>query len=147
MINITLPDGSVKQFDHAVTALEVCQSISQGLARNAVCAEVDGAEVDMNHVIDKDATYKVYTLKDEQGLAVLRHSTAHLMAQAISHLYPQAKFAIGPSIKNGFYYDIDFEGAEVAPEDFALAEYADTSKLELQRIVREGLDRMRKEME
>ena len=140
MINITLPDGSVKQFDHAVTALEVCQSISQGLARNAVCAEVDGAEVDMNHVIDKDATYKVYTLKDEQGLAVLRHSTAHLMAQAISHLYPQAKFAIGPSIKNGFYYDIDFEGAEVAPEDLPRIE------AEMEKIVKQDLPIVRSEM-
>lgn len=140
MINITLPDGSVKQFKNPVSALEVAQSISQGLARNAVCAEVDGVEVDMNHVIDLDAAYKVYTLKDEQGLAVLRHSTAHLMAQAISHLYPQAKFAIGPSIKNGFYYDIDFEGAVIAPEDLPRIE------AEMDKIVKADLPIVRSEM-
>lgn len=87
------------------------------MARNAVCAEVNGVLCDLSHIVDADADYKVHTLKDEEGLAVLRHSTAHLMAQAISHLWKNAKFAIGPSIKNGFYYDIDFEGTVIAPED------------------------------
>ena len=87
MINVTLPDGSVKQFENKVSCLEVAQSISQGLARNAVCCEVDGVLCDLNKVIEGDCTLKVHTLKDAEGLAVLRHSTAHLMAQAISRIW------------------------------------------------------------
>ena len=139
-IKITLPDNSVKSFDNAVTCLQVAEIISQGLARNAVCAEVDGVMCELSKIIDRDASFKVYTLKNEEGLAVLRHSTAHLMAQAISHIWKNAKFAIGPSIKNGFYYDIDFEGAQIAPEDLEKIE------AEMNKIVKEDLPIVREEM-
>ena len=139
-INIKLPDGSVKSFNKPVTCLEVAESISAGLARNAVCAEVNGVMRDMATVIDADSDYKVYTLKNEEGLAVLRHSTAHLMAQAISHIWKNSKFAIGPSIKNGFYYDIDFEGATIAPEDL------DRIEAEMNKIVKEDLPIVREEI-
>lgn len=140
MIKISLPDGSVKEFEEPVSCSQVAASISQGLSRNAVAAEVDGVKCDMSHVIAQDASFKVFTLKDEEGLAVLRHSTAHLMAQAISHIWKDAKFAIGPSIKNGFYYDIDFEGALIAPEDLEKIE------TEMAKIVKEDLPIVRKEM-
>jgi len=141
MLKIKLPDGSVKQFEKSVSCMEVAESISAGLARNAVCAEVDGVLCDLSHVIDKDADFKVYTLKDEKGLEVMRHSTAHLMAQAISHIWPKAKFAIGPAIKNGFYYDIDFEGDVIAPEDLEKIE------AEMAKIVKEDLPIVREEMD
>ena len=140
MINIKLPDGSVKQFEQPVSCLAIAESISAGLARNAVCAEVNGVLCDLSHIVDADADYKVHTLKDEEGVAVLRHSTAHLMAQAISHLWKNAKFAIGPSIKNGFYYDIDFEGTVIAPEDLERIE------AEMTKIVKEDLPIVREEM-
>lgn len=140
MINVKLPDGSVKQFDKPVSCLEVAESISAGLARNAVCAEIDGVKCDMSHEITGDVSFKVYTLKNEEGLEVLRHSTAHLLAQAISRIWKNAKFAIGPSIKNGFYYDIDFEGAVLAPEDLEKIE------AEMAKIVQEDLPIVRKEM-
>lgn len=138
-IKVQLPDGSIKQFDNAVTCLEVAESISSGLARNAVCAEVDGALCDLGKVIDKDCSFKVFTLKNDEGLDVLRHSTAHLMAQAISHIWKNAKFAIGPSIKNGFYYDIDFEGAVIVPEDLEKIE------AEMAKIVQQNLPIVREE--
>lgn len=140
MINIKLPDGSVKQFEQPVSCLAIAESISAGLARNAVCAEVNGVLCDLSHIVDADGDYKVHTLKDEEGLAVLRHSTAHLMAQAISHLWKNAKFSIGPSIKNGFYYDIDFEGTVIAPEDLEKIE------AEMTKIVKEDLPIVREEM-
>lgn len=139
-ISIKLPDGSAKSFDRSVTCLEVAESISSGLARNAVCAEINGVMCDMSAKIEKDVDFKVFTLKNEEGLAVLRHSTAHLMAQAISRIWKNAKFAIGPSIKNGFYYDIDFEGATVSPEDL------DKIEAEMNRIVKEDLPIERQEM-
>lgn len=143
MLKIRLPDESIKEFDGAVTCLAVAESISAGLARNAVCAEVDGVLCDMSHVIENDAAYKVHTLKDEVGLEVLRHSTAHLLAQAVSHIWPKAKFAIGPAIKNGFYYDIDFEGDVIATEDLEKieAEMAKIVKADLP-IVREDISRV-----
>ena len=140
MINVTLPDGSVKQFEKKVSCLEVAQSISQGLARNAVCCEVDGVLCDLHKVIEGDCTLKVHTLKDAEGLAVLRHSTAHLMAQAISRIWGKAKFAIGPSVANGFYYDVDFEGDVIVPEDLEKIE------AEMTKIVKEDLPIVREEM-
>ena len=139
-IKVTLPDGSIKEFQQSVTCLQVAESISSGLARNAVCAEVDGVTCELATVIDKDCNFKVFTLKNEEGLEVLRHSTAHLMAQAISHIWKDAKFAIGPAIKNGFYYDIDFEGAVIAPEDLEKIE------AEMAKIVKEDLPIVREEM-
>ena len=140
MINVTLPDGSVKQFEAPVSCQQIAESISMGLARNAVAAEVNGAMCQMDKVVDCDAEFKVFTLKDENGLEILRHSTAHLMAQAISHIWKNAKFAIGPAIKNGFYYDIDFEGDVIAPEDLEKIEK------EMVEIVKQNLPIVREEM-
>ena len=142
-IKVKLPDGSIKEFEKQVTCLEVAESISAGLARNAVCAEVNGTMCQMSRVIENDCDFKVFTLKNEEGLEVLRHSTAHLMAQAISHIWKDAKFAIGPAIKNVFYYDIDFEGAVIAPEDLERIE-AEMAKIVQQDlpIVREEMDRL-----
>lgn len=140
MINVTLPDGSVKQFEAPVSCQQIAESISMGLARNAVAAEVNGAMCQMDKAVDCDAEFKVFTLKDENGLEVLRHSTAHLMAQAISHIWKNAKFAIGPAIKNGFYYDIDFEGDVIAPEDLEKIEK------EMVEIVKQNLPIVREEM-
>ncbi len=139
-ISVKLPDGSVKSFESQVTCLQVAESISSGLAKNAVCAEVNGVLKDLSAVIDCDVDFKVFTLKNEEGLAVLRHSTAHLMAQAISRIWKNAKFAIGPSIKNGFYYDIDFEGAQIALEDLEKIES------EMNKIVKEDLPIIREEI-
>ena len=139
-IKVKLPDGGIKEFDSNVTCLQVAESISAGLARNAVCAEVNGVKCDMSHVIDTDCDFKVFTLKNDEGLEILRHSTAHLMAQAISHIWKDAKFAIGPAIKNGFYYDIDFEGAVIAPEDLEKIE------AEMAKIVAQDLPIVREEM-
>ena len=121
MITIKLPDGSEKQFEHSVTALEVAQSISSGLARNAIACSVNGEMKDMNAVIDSDASFVLYTFKDEEGKEVYRHSASHLLAQAVKRLYPEAKLAIGPAVKNGFYYDIDF-GCDIIPDDLVKIE-------------------------
>ncbi|MDQ5920502.1 MAG: threonyl-tRNA synthetase [Pseudomonadota bacterium] len=109
MINIQLPDGGVKNFDGSVSVLEVAKGISPGLAKAAIFAVVDGVERDLNYVIDHDANLKLLTDKDEAALAVIRHSTAHLLAQAVKQLYPAAQVTIGPVIENGFYYDFSFE--------------------------------------
>ena len=121
MITIKLPDGSEKQFEHSVTVLEVAQSISSGLARNAIACSVNGEMKDMNAVIDSDASFVLYTFKDEEGKEVFRHSASHLLAQAVKRLYPEAKLAIGPAVKNGFYYDIDF-GCDITPDDLVKIE-------------------------
>ncbi len=132
MITIRLPDGSEKQFESNVTAMQVAQSISSGLARNALACKINGEMKDLSTVIDSNADFVVYTFKDEEGQEVFRHSASHLLAQAVKRLYPDAKLAIGPAIKNGFYYDIDF-GCEIAPEDLAKIEkeMADIVKADL----------------
>ncbi len=113
---ITLPDGSVKEFDGAVTGLEVAQSIGEGLAKAALMMEVDGKELDLTTTITTDANIVFHTSKTEKGLETLRHSTAHILAQAIKELYPTAQITIGPVIDNGFYYDVAFKES-VADKD------------------------------
>lgn len=108
-MKITLKDGSALEFDSPVTAEEVAKSISEGLARNAVCAKVDGELVDLSTVIDKDCELQIVTLKDKEGLQVYRHTCAHVLAQAVKNIFPTSKLAIGPTIENGFYYDIEFK--------------------------------------
>ena len=108
-MNITLKDGSVLSFDAPVTAMEVAKNISEGLARNAVCAKVNGELKDLSFVLDKDAELAIVTLKDKEGLNVLRHTCAHVLAQAVKHIFPTSKLAIGPTVENGFYYDIEFK--------------------------------------
>ena len=122
MINITLPDGSVKQYPEGVTALEVARGLSEGLARNVLAAKVDEEVWDATRPIDKDCHLTLLTWQDEDGRAAFWHSTAHLAAEAIEQLYPGAKFGIGPHIDTGFYYDIDFGDNEISSDDFAKIE-------------------------
>jgi threonyl-tRNA synthetase len=107
MINISFPDNSVRQYEAGTTALEIAQSISEGLARNVLSAKVDDEVWDATRPIKRDARLKLLTWNDPEGKATMWHSSAHLMAEAVEQLYPGAKFGIGPDIENGFYYDID----------------------------------------
>ena len=109
MPSITLPDGSRKEFDHPVTVAEVAESIGPGLAKAALAGRVDGELVDTSFAILKDAELAILTSKEEDGVEVIRHSTAHLLAQAVKDLYPAAQVTIGPVIEDGFYYDFAFE--------------------------------------
>ncbi len=107
MINITFPDGNIRQYESGVTAIDIAKSISEGLARNVLSAEVNGQVWDATRPISTDATVRLFTWNDTAGKATMWHSSAHLMAEAIEQLYPGVKFGIGPDIENGFYYDID----------------------------------------
>jgi threonyl-tRNA synthetase len=107
MINITLPDNSVRKYEAGVTGLEIAANISEGLARNVLSAKVDGEVWDATRPIDHDAHVQLLTWNDKEGKSTMWHSSAHLMAEAIEALYPGAKFGIGPDIENGFYYDVD----------------------------------------
>ncbi len=118
---ISLPDGSHRQFDQPVSILAIAEDIGPGLARAMVAGEVDGRLVDASHVVDADASVAIVTLKDPKGLEVIRHSTAHLLAQAVKQLYPSAQVTIGPVIDDGFYYDFAFERA-FTPEDLVAIE-------------------------
>ncbi|MEN9640271.1 MAG: hypothetical protein RLZZ262_2140, partial [Bacteroidota bacterium] len=122
MINITLPDGSVRQVEHGTTAMQVASSISEGLARNVLSAEVNGEIVDANRPIEKDSLLKLLTWNDLNGKSTFWHSSAHLMAEALESHYPGVKLAIGPPIENGFYYDVDFGDTEFSQADFAKVE-------------------------
>lgn len=106
---ITLPDGSQRQFDNPVSVLEVAQSIGAGLAKATIAGRVNGERHDACDIIDQDATLEIITAKDEDGLEIIRHSCAHLLGHAIKQLFPDVKMAIGPTIENGFYYDVDLD--------------------------------------
>ena len=108
---ITLPDGSVRQYDQPVSVQEVAESIGPGLAKATVAGEVDGQQVDTSHRIDQDSSLKLFTDRSPEGLEVIRHSAAHLLAQAVKELFPEAQVTIGPVIDNGFYYDFAYTRA------------------------------------
>jgi len=116
-IKITLPDGSVKEFDRGVTGLDIAASISEGLARNALAIKVNGEVRDLSRPIEEDARIQILTWNDPEGKAAFWHSSAHLMAEALEALYPGVKFGIGPAIENGFYYDVDLGGRKLSTED------------------------------
>ncbi|NGM74349.1 threonine--tRNA ligase [Sphingobacterium sp. SGL-16] len=118
MINITLPDGSVRQFEKGTTAMQVALSISEGLARNVLAAEVNGEVWDASRAIEQDSTVKLLTWNDDKGKSTFWHSSAHLLAEALEALYPGIKFGIGPAIETGFYYDVDFGDREFSSDDF-----------------------------
>lgn len=118
MINITLPDNSVRQYNEGVTALDIAKSISEGLARNVLSAKVNGEIWDATRPITKDSSLKLFTWNDDEGKATMWHSSAHLMAEVVEHFYPGAKFGIGPDIENGFYYDIDLGEKTISSDDF-----------------------------
>ena len=108
-MKITLKDGSVLEYQESLTAGQVAKNISEGLFRNAVCAKINGELVDLSTVIDADCDLQIITLKDKEGLEVYRHTTSHVLAQAVKNIFPTSKLAIGPTIENGFYYDIEFK--------------------------------------
>ena len=121
MITITLPDGSRREFEQSVSVMDVAQSIGAGLAKATVAGEVDGRLVDASDVIDHDATLRIITPKDAEGVEIIRHSCAHLVGHAVKQLYPDAKMVIGPVIEDGFYYDI-WNARPFTPEDMAAIE-------------------------
>ncbi len=131
MINITLPDGSIRQFAAPVTVAEVAASIGAGLAKATLAGKVDERLVDASHVIDRDASLAIVTEKSPEALDILRHSTAHLLAQAVQRLFPGAQVTIGPVIDNGFYYDFAYE-RPFTPEDLPAIE------AEMLKIVKEA---------
>lgn len=123
MINITFPDGKVRQYEPGTSSLEVARSISEGLARNVLSASVNGEVWDANRPINDDANLALHTWNDGEGKTTFWHSTAHLMAEAIEALYPGTKFAIGPAIENGFYYDIDTGDRQLVLADLPKIEH------------------------
>ena len=140
MINITLPDNSVKQYDEGVTALKIAQDISEGLARNVLAAKVNDEVWDATRPINNDASVQLLTWRDIDGKAAMWHSSAHLMAEAIELLYPGIKFGIGPDIENGFYYDIDFLDYDISEKDLVKIEK------KMQELAREKQSFERKEV-
>ena len=131
-MKITLKDGSVKEYDHAMSVYDIALDLSEGLARAACAGEVNGEAVDLRTVVEEDAQVNILTFSDEGGRAAFHHTTSHIMAQAIKRLYPEVKLAIGPSIADGFYYDVDSE-TPLTNEDLEKIE------AEMKKIVKEGL--------
>ena len=140
MINITLPDNSVKQYSEGVTAFKIAQDISEGLARNVLAAKVNGEVWDATRPINNDASVQLLTWRDTGGKAAMWHSSAHLMAEAIALLYPGVKFGIGPDIENGFYYDIDFLDYDISDKDLVNIEK------KMQELARQKQTFVRKEV-
>ncbi|MCY3752238.1 MAG: threonine--tRNA ligase [Gammaproteobacteria bacterium] len=118
---ISLPDGSQRSYDDPLSVMDIAADIGPGLARATLAAEVDGRLVDASHLVDADATLRIITARDEEGLDILRHSCAHLMAQAVKELFPEAQVTIGPVIEDGFYYDFSFDRS-FTPDDLAAIE-------------------------
>ncbi len=129
---ITLPDGSRRQFDQAVTVMDVAADIGPGLAKATLVGEVDGVLCDASHLIEDDASLRIITRRDPEGLEVIRHSTAHLMAQAVERLYPESQCTIGPVIEDGFFYDFSY------PPGFTMSDL-DRIAAEMRRIVKDAL--------
>ena len=139
MPNVTLPDGTVKSYDQALSVAEVASSIGSGLAKAAIAGEIDGQMVDTSYMIESDAALAIITNKDERALEVIRHSTAHLLAQATQQLYPKAQVTIGPVIDNGFYYDFAYK------DGFSEQDLAKIEK-KMNAIVKQNLPIERMEM-
>ncbi|UZH55958.1 threonine--tRNA ligase [Salinimicrobium tongyeongense] len=118
MIKITLPDGSIKEFENGTTPMEVAKSISEGLARNVISAKFNNTVVETSTPLNTDGSLTLYTWNDPEGKKAFWHSSSHVMAQAIQDLYPGAKLTIGPAIENGFYYDVDFGEQKISENDF-----------------------------
>ena len=129
---ITLKDGTKKEYERAMTVYEIALDISEGLARAACAGEIDGETVDLRTVVDKDCALNILTFNDEGGRAAYRHTVSHIMAQAIKRLYPETKLAIGPSVADGFYYDVDRE------ESFT-GDDLEKIEAEMKKIVKEAL--------
>jgi threonyl-tRNA synthetase len=130
LIKITLPDGSVREYQQGASSMDIALSISEGLARNVLAAKVNGKVQDANLPINENSAVQLLTWNDDDGKATFWHSTAHLMAEALEAIYPAIKLAIGPAVENGFYYDVDFEGKSFSSDDF---EKIEAKMLELAR--------------
>ena len=131
-MKVTLKDGSVKEYAQPMAVIDIARDLSDGLARVACAGEVNGEVVDLRTVVENDAEVNILTAKDEAGLAALRHTASHVMAQAVKRLYPSTKLAIGPSIADGFYYDMEFE-TPLTSDDF------DKIEAEMKKIIKEDL--------
>lgn len=131
-MKVTLKDGSFKEYAQPMAVIDIAKDISEGLARMACVADIDGEVKDLRTIVDKDCTLNIFTAKDPEGLAALRHTASHVMAQAIKRLWPETKLAIGPSIADGFYYDIDRD-EPVTSDDLAKIE------AEMKKIIKEAL--------
>lgn len=118
MVKITFPDGAVKDYKDGITGLEIAESISKSLAKDAIAVEVNNDQKDLYIPINEDSDLKIITAKTDEGLEILRHDTAHIFAQAIKDIYPEAQITIGPSIENGFYYDIAYKEGKISTDDF-----------------------------
>jgi threonyl-tRNA synthetase len=132
MIQVKLKDGSIKEYAEALSVLEVAKDISEGLARNAVAGTINGATVDLRTIISENCELSILTFDDEEGKKAFRHTSSHVLAQAVKRLYPEAKLAIGPAIEDGFYYDFDKEGSFSAEEIEKIED-------EMKKIVKEDL--------
>jgi len=128
---ITLKDGSSKEYAQPMSAYDIAADISEGLARMACAAEINGEVCDLRTIVDKDSTLNIFTFNDEEGKKTFWHTASHILAQAVKHIFPDAKCAIGPAIDNGFYYDFDMPS--LSREDL------DKIEAEMKKIVKEGL--------
>ena len=137
-MNITFPDGSVKQYEDGMTALQIAESISPRLRKATLAAEIDGSRADAFRPITGDHSIKLLTWEDEDGRWTMRHTAAHILAQAVKRVHPEAKLAIGPAIDTGFYYDFDAE--PFTPEDL------EQIQKEMEKIIAEALPLERFEM-
>ena len=140
MINIKFPDGSVKSYKKGITPLEIAESIAKSLAKASLAASFNGQYIELNRKLESDGLLELITEKDKRSIDILNHSTAHLMAQAIIALYPNAKFGVGPAIEEGFYYDVDF-GEDVI-NDESLVEIEN----KMREFAAQGFDIVRKEV-
>ncbi|MCY8204001.1 MULTISPECIES: threonine--tRNA ligase [unclassified Bacillus (in: firmicutes)] len=139
MVKITFPDGAVKEFAKGTTTEDIAASISPGLKKKSLAGKLNGKEIDLRTPINEDGTVEIITEGSEEGLQIMRHSTAHLLAQAIKRIYKDVKFGVGPVIENGFYYDVEMEEA-ITPEDLPKIEK------EMKKIVNANLPIVRKEV-
>src|SRR5699024_10552969 len=139
MVNIIFPDGNEKEFEDGITGEEIAQSISPGLRKQALAIHLDEKPIDLRAPLHEGGKISIITYRDREGIDIMRHSTAHLMAQAIKRLYKNVKFGVGPVIDEGFYYDLDMEES-ITPEDLPKIEK------EMQRIIDENLEIVRKEV-
>jgi len=122
MINITFPDGAIRQYENGTTALDIARSISEGLARKIIAANINGQVWDAARPINTDASIKLLTWDDAEGKNTFWHSSAHLMAEAVESMFPGVKFWVGPPVENGFYYDMDLGDKKMTEDDLAALE-------------------------
>lgn len=139
MIQLTFPDGAVKEFERGTTTADVAGSISPGLKKNALAGKLNGELIDFTRPIEEDGTIEIITPNSDEALEVLRHSTAHLLAHAVHRLFPETKFGVGPVIENGFYYDMD-------PVEPLTADDLPNIEKEMRRIISENIEVVRHEV-